>query len=210
MTRRTMPSRRTFLRLLALAPIARLAPRPRLVCYGDSITTGHGASTPAHAYAALVAAAMGYTLDNRGIDGSRIVEQLQIIAPVHPPDVALLLSGYNDMRNGTELAIYRARLVRAASRLTSAGATLYLGDCLRMTEAGYAAYAPSGNHGSEQIVADMNAIIRTMPARIVRASAAYDPMNVDSGLVHPNDEGHAQIAGAFLKAMRHRIYLPIG
>lgn len=201
-------SRRAFLQVCAAATLAlQLAPKPRLICFGDSVTAGAGASTPDHAYVARIAAQLGYTLDNRAIGGTVLAEQLTraiLPARIRPPDVALLLTGYNDMRAGTDLARYQAQLAQAVAHLTQDGARLYLGDCLRMTEAGYAAYGPMWAHGSDAAVAAINGAIH-----LVGASAAYDPANVVADLVHPNDLGHAQIAAAFVAAMRTHVYVPL-
>lgn len=177
-----------------------LAAPAHLICFGDSITAGAGASTPSKAFAALVARAMGLTLDNRAIGGTTLAEQLaRAILPTRiiPPNVALLLTGYNDMRRGTALEEYHVQLAHAVAHLTQDGAQLLLGDCLRMTKAGYAAYGPDFNHGSEARVSSFNGVIH-----LVGASAAYDPANVSTDLVHPNDAGHVQIARAFLTKPR--------
>lgn len=205
-------NRRTFLEVAAAAALAiKLAQTPRLICFGDSITEGRYSSTPALAYAALVASALGYALDNRAIGGTRIAEQLDqeiLITRVYPPDVALFLTGYNDMRFGTPLADFQASLAQACAWLTQDGATLYLGDCVRGNQAGYALYGPF-DKGSDVSVAQFNQIIHAQSgARHVFASAAFDPANSDPRLAHPNDAGHAQIAAAFLRAMRVRACLP--
>jgi lysophospholipase L1-like esterase len=43
---------------------------------------------------------------------------------------------------------------------------------------------------------------------LVDACAAYDPLN-SADHTHPNDTGHAQIARAFLVAMKRITYLPM-
>jgi lysophospholipase L1-like esterase len=199
-------NRRTFLQVAsasALAPLVRAT--PRLVCFGDSITVGQGASTPEHTYAAIVARTLGYTLDNRAIGATRIADQLAreiLITRVRPPDVALFLSGYNDMRHATPLADYQQMLAQAVAWLTQDGAALLLGDCVRGAQAGYGRYAPF-DQGSDAAVVAFNQVIHGFA--YVAASAAFDPINSSADLAHPNDRGHAQIASAFL----HRQYVPI-
>jgi len=206
-------NRRSFVQCAAAAALAlRCAPQPRLICFGDSITVGGYSSTPALAYVALVAAAMGYTLDNRAIGATRIAEQLTLEilpASVQPPNVALFLTGYNDMRHATPLADYRASLAQAVAWLTQDGATLFLGDCLRDTAEGYALFPPF-DQGSDVGVDAFNQIIHAqLGVRHVFASAAFDPANTIADHIHPNDAGHAQIARAFLAAMRPHVYLPL-
>src|SRR5688572_17128313 len=102
-----MITRRQFLAACAVAP---LAPRPRLVAFGDSITVGVGASSPERAYAAIVARHLGRTLDNRAIGATTLAQQLERAirpAALVPSDCVLFLTGYNDMRAGTPLDEYR-------------------------------------------------------------------------------------------------------
>lgn len=198
-------NRRQFLTLAAVAALP--APRPRLVAFGDSITEGIGTSSPDRAYAAIVARSLGYTLDNRAVGGSRIAEQAAHIraAALRSTDVVLWLTGYNDMRGGTPVAEYAAALAEALTLLRPA--TLIVGGCLPMTEAGYRAYGPRWSHGSDATAAAYRGVLRALwPA--ARAVEGYDPTN-NSDLVHPNDAGHAQIAAALLTGLNTRVLLPV-
>jgi acyl-CoA thioesterase-1 len=193
-------NRRSFLTLAAFAVLP--APRPRLVAFGDSITAGVGASSPDRAYAALVASALHRRLVNYAVGGSRIAEQVEHIkaAALLPGDTVLWLTGYNDMRAGTPIDEYRASLRGALAHLR--GYPLIVGGCLPMTEAGYRAYAPRWSHGSADTVAAYREALHALVPS-ARPVAGYDPAN-NADLVHPNDAGHAQIAGAMLM----RAYLP--
>jgi lysophospholipase L1-like esterase len=171
-----------------------------LICFGDSITRGAGASVPSTSYAAIVARALGLTLDNRAIGGTRLAQQP--IVPVKKGDVALLLTGFNDMRYGVNLVTYRTTLTHAIAVMGQYGATVLLGDCLRMRPAAYALYPPF-DRGSDAAVVAINAVIHAMTGvRHVAASAAFDPLNTIADQVHPNDAGHAQIAVAFVQGAR--------
>lgn len=194
--------RRTFLRACAALPLT--AYRLPLTAYGDSITAGWGASTPARSYAALVAAALGRALDTRAIGGSTIAQQLAALQPPGAGPV-ILLAGTNDMRAGTPLAEYRAALADMVARLPG----VWVAGPLSMTPAGYAAYGPAWSHGSDAAVAAYRAATAELAgARYV--PVAYDPANVDPDLVHPNDAGHQQIADAFLRALLPwRVSLPL-
>jgi acyl-CoA thioesterase-1 len=104
-------SRRRFLHSMAALL---MAPSPRLVAFGDSITVGLYASTGAQSYAGI-AHHIGATLDNRAVSGSIAVEHLaQIRAYVaQPADTVIYLTGFNDEWHGTDLEDYRATLRRA-------------------------------------------------------------------------------------------------
>jgi lysophospholipase L1-like esterase len=186
-----------FLLLTFLCPAP--APRPRLVVLGDSIGVGVGASDRARtSYAALLAAQLNLTLDNRAIGGSTI-DQQPIPTDLRAGDVVVWLSGYNDMRAGHDPAAYGARLRAAAAAIVAQGAVLYLAGCLSMTDAGYASYGPQWNRGSAALVEQYTAQIASVPG-VRHVALDYNPANVDSDLAHPNDAGHAQIAQSFLAA----------
>lgn len=183
--------RRTVLKLPALFALPASPPR-RLVAFGDSITAGVGT---AHPYAAIVAARLGYVLDNRAVAGTRATDHAAAIAAYHwqPGDRALWLTGYNDMRAGVAPLDYAAAL---RDGLRACPVPLLLGNCLRMRD--YTYPDPAWAQGSNEAVALYNGVIAAMAqvfknVRLVNACAAYNP----TGGVHPDDAGHWQIAGAF-------------
>ena len=191
---------------------ARAEEAPRLIAFGDSITSGYLA---AHPYAVQLAAARQRPLDNRAVAGSHAAEQRQAIADaaasITPDDWVVWLCGYNDMRAGTALAAFRADLDAALASLCGRSAWVWAGNCLRMTAEGY--QEAHGPYGSDARVAAVNAEIAgaclAAGARYVDASAAYDPRNVQADLVHPDDAGHREIAGAFARAMRVRQWVSV-
>lgn len=206
-------SRRSFLLAAAALPcvrrsgMVRLPVAPRLIAFGDSITFGDGGSAYANGWAWRVAAQLGIALDNRAVSGTGVAEHLAAIqaAPNVATDTILWLTGFNDQWRNTAPEDYRGSLRSALARIPGA----YIGNCLRQTEAAYAVMP--GHFGSIARVAQFNAIIaeevRAAGCVLVDASAAYDPTNCDDR-VHPNDAGHAQIARAFLAAMRRVVYVP--
>lgn len=91
------------------------------------------------------------------------------------------------------------------------GATLILGECLKMTDLGYSLGEPDWNHANDAVVSQYNIIINSMTkfrkdgldVRI--AHIEYDPyLHADSGGVHPSDIGHEVIAEDFLKELMIR------
>ena len=207
-------TRRAFCRAFVALPLLDSSPK-RLLCFGDSITAGAGASTPAAAYANLIGAALGRHVDNRAIGASRIAEQLHdAIRPavVDRNDVVLFLTGYNDVRAGTPLADYQQQLDAALTTLRATAALVAVGTCLRMTPAAYMAYGPQWNHGSDAAVTAYNASIATTAAAHgcrLATMEDYNPWNTTDDLVHPNDMGHRQIAQAMLAALQLRLILPL-
>ena len=201
--------RRTFLKLPLFLALS--APSPsRLVAFGDSITSGLGAAQP---YAPTLAGWLARALDNQAVAGSHIAEQRQVIegTALGADDWVVWLCGYNNMRAGTALAAFRADLDAALASLCGRSAWVWVGNCLRMTAEGY--QEAHGPYGSDARVAAVNAEIAgaclAAGARYVDASAAYDPRNVQADLVHPDDAGHREIAGAFARAMRVRQWVSV-
>jgi lysophospholipase L1-like esterase len=174
--------------------------------FGDSITQGAGASAPDASFIGRLSAVFG-PIDNRAGGGTRIVEQVAALEATNTSATSVLwLTGYNDMRAGTDLGAFRASLVHGLAVLRARGAPVYLGGCLPMTSEGYAAYGPTWNHGSDAAVAAINAVIvdaaRAGGAQVV-TFPGYDPQTMThADLVHPNDAGHQRIALAFAAAMR--------
>jgi len=179
-----------FLFLLILPPAV---PTPRLVVMGDSITVGRGASTPDRSWAAIVARDLGMPLTNVAISGSRVAEQP--IPAVTRGDTVIWLVGYNDMRAGTPITEFRATVAQGVTQMQQRGAQVVLVSGLRMSPAGYAAYAPQWNHGSDAQVARYAESVRDL-APFVDLQGI--PPSTTNDLVHPDNAGHAAIAAAIL------------
>ena len=204
--------------MLAATTVAQAFLRParaasgRLVAVGDSITYGLGASAPDRAYINQVAAAWGLPLTNCAVSGSHLAEiaaqaRAQLLTPA---DTVLALVGYNDMRAGTDLSTFRQQLDSMLADVCGRAGRVLIGNCLRMTPAGYAEI--HGSAGSDAAVYALNQQITAAcvaaGAQLVDACGRYDPAHVTSDLVHPDDAGHAQIAAAFVRP--YQAFLPIG
>lgn len=188
-----------------------------MAVFGDSISAGYGASSPDHAYANILGSILNYGVDNRAVGGSIIAQQLrdQILPYTQPVELAVFLTGYNDMRTTTPIATYANLLEQALAHLVTKAGKILIGNCLFMTPAGYAAYGPQWNHGSDQRVAEMNQVIAqlcgTYRCSLADLSQSYQPaIHTSADLVHPNDTGHAVIAEAFEAAFnRSTLWLPL-
>lgn len=211
-----MHRRRVFRFALTAAACGLLRPvfaaDRRLVAFGDSITYGLGASAPDRAYIAQVAAAWGLPLANCAVSGSHLAEIAACAAatPLTPADTVVALVGYNDMRAGTPLATFRAQLDGMLADVCGRAGRVRIGNCLRMTQAGY--HEAHGSAGSDAAVYACNqqiaAACAAAGAQLVDACGRYDPAHVTADLVHPNDAGHAQIAAAFVRP--YQVFLPMG
>ena len=176
--------------ILALLVFPTPDPAPlRLVVMGDSITVGLGASAPDRSWAAIVAQQTRRRLVNVAIGGSRVAEQP--IPSVGPGDLVIWLVGYNDARAGTNIQDFAATVTQGRTALPG----VIVASGLRMTSAGYAAYGPIWNHGSEQATAAYAAAIHPD----IDLSGVEPTPTVD--LVHPNDAQHAAIAQTILAGL---------
>lgn len=172
---------------------------PALATFGDSITAA------SDSYAEHVARAWGMQLDNRAVGGTRIAEQRQAAEAWEGGGVAVLVTGYNDMRAGADPETFRADLRATIAALRTKAARVLVAGCLPMTAAGYAAYGPQWSHGSDAAVARLSAIIRE-EAGADYVPIWYDPRNVQPDLVHPSEVGQAQIARAFVQP--YHVFVP--
>ncbi|MHB2205260.1 SGNH/GDSL hydrolase family protein [Methylobacterium sp. CM6257] len=110
----------------------------RIVAFGSSSTEGIGASSPAAAYPARLAAALKQaqpqsadriTVINRGIGGEAVDDMLgrldrDVIAP--RPDLVIWQTGSNDPLRGVSLDHFRAATIAAVQRIREAGVDVVL------------------------------------------------------------------------------------
>jgi lysophospholipase L1-like esterase len=110
----------------------------RIVAFGSSSTEGIGASSPAAAYPARLAAALKQaqpqsadriTVINRGIGGEAVDDMLgrldrDVIAP--RPDLVIWQTGSNDPLRGVSLDHFRAATIAAVQRIQEAGIDVVL------------------------------------------------------------------------------------
>lgn len=170
------------------------AEAPTLAAFGDSITVGNLASTESQTYAHLTADALGLALDNRAVSGTVVADQLETIRAYDGPAVtAIWLVCANDLTSGTTAADFGATVQAGVDVLTARGMTVYLnGACLPYPWADTTAYDA--------------ALAQITGARLVDVRTGFDAAAMLADKKHPNDAGHAFLAGAFERAMARVIY----
>jgi acyl-CoA thioesterase I len=117
-----------FLPALVAAPNA----EPVIVCFGDSLTAGHGAE-PGHAYPDYLQQLLNsrgyhYQVVNKGISGDTTkdgVARLKDVLAAHPA-IAVVEFGGNDGLRGLPITATRANFDQMVSSLQSAGVKVAL------------------------------------------------------------------------------------
>jgi len=184
----------------------------RVTAYGHSWIDGDGASDPARCLVEVAAGQLGLPADNRGVGGSLSTATAELVRarPPGPSSVFVLMTGLNDARlHGPSPAARDAyatalEVILTTFRAVSPDAVViaveqpYLGN--------YSLHAPH-NQGSDAILDAYNATLRQVAAGRSRTSVAtvagWDRRSMLSDdTVHPNDAGHAQMAGAVVRAVR--------
>jgi len=183
------------------------------VAFGDSVTGGAGVSFE-ESFIGRLSARIG-VIDNRWISGSLVSEQVARIAQYSWANTVIWLTGYTDMRAGTDIKSYTTSLRAGVAMCHRWAQRVVIGTCLRMTPVGYA--IPPRSYGSNARVEQFNAAIQTVAAEfpgtlVAEIGLDYDPDN-NYDLIHPNADGHRQIYNAFWRVIadaswRNIIYLP--
>jgi acyl-CoA thioesterase I len=107
-------------------------PRPRIVCFGDSLTAGYGAdagqSYPDYLQARLDKLSYGYRVVNAGVSGNTTKDGVERIARVigMKPALVVVEFGGNDGLRGLRIADTRANLDKIVSALTASGTKVVL------------------------------------------------------------------------------------
>lgn len=102
--------------------------RGPIVCLGDSLTAGVGA-TPEEAYPALLARALGLPVINAGVPGDTsgdALRRLEADVLAHHPEAVILLIGGNDLLRRAPRDVFERNLHEMLARLRAAGIPVLL------------------------------------------------------------------------------------
>ena len=201
-----MYARRTA--LVAIASLLLLGPlfaaeRPVLVCFGDSITAGHGIS-PDEAYPAqlqkkLDLAGYRYQVVNRGTSGATTkdaVASLPYILKLKPA-VVIVEFGGNDGLRGLPVEQTRANLDRIVAALEAAHIkTLVAGITLPPD------YGPEYVRAFEQIFPTVATAHHAALVPMLYKGLAGVPGTIQRDGIHPTAKGSAIIADTLIPALK--------
>lgn len=161
------------------------SPGQTIVCLGDSITSGVGA-TPETAYPSLLTSRLGTEVINHGVPGDTAEEGLARVDDVLAEDPWLVIVelGGNDILNRVPPERTEAALRRIVERLLAANVAVVLIE-LEVPFAGRYAeiYSRIGDEHDVPVIDDVLGEILT------DASLKADP-------IHPNSRGHEVLAAA--------------
>ncbi len=181
-----------------------------LVAYGHSWVGGAGASSSSCSFLELAARRLGCTAVNLGLGGSLSTDTADLLSrsPAPPARLYLVMTGLNDARlhGGSSVALhsYGGALETIFTSLEAAKPAARVVAVEQPDLVNYSLHAPH-DRGSHQILAAYNDQLRTVARRHRRVDvgtvAGWDAATMlDDDTVHPNDAGHAELAGAVVRA----------
>jgi acyl-CoA thioesterase-1 len=191
-----------FILLLLTSPLL-AAERPVLVCFGDSITAGHGLDQaeayPAHLQKKLDAAGYQYNVVNRGTSGATTkdaIASLPYILRLHPA-VVIVEFGGNDGLRGLPPGQTRANLDRILTELQGANVKILLAGITLPPS-----YGPDYIRAFEQIFPELAAQHHIALVPMLYKDLVHVPGTIQNDGIHPTAKGSAIIAGTLLPALK--------
>lgn len=177
--------------------------RPGIVCYGDSITHGAGATPNAGmSYPDQLAQILDTPVLNLGVNGDRIPNRIMAIASLQGVDIVLFLMGINDILTGSVKSVseYAAKVDPIVKGLAAQKLRVLVGTL--PPAGGYKQF--DENPDLEKLRQEINGWIRTSSGAdnvIDFDEALADPAapskmkdEFQSDWLHPSDQGYKKMA----------------
>lgn len=191
--------------ILLLVPVfpAWGAEPPILVCFGDSITAGHGLQ-PGQAYPEalqkqLDAAGYHYKVVNQGTSGATTkdaVETLPAVLRLHPSLVVVEFGG-NDGLRGIPPAQTRRNLDEVLTGLENAHVKVLLAGITLPPN-----YGPDYIHAFEAMFRELAAKHHTAFVPMIYKDLVHVPGTIQGDGIHPTAKGSQIIAGTLMPALK--------
>jgi lysophospholipase L1-like esterase len=163
-----------------------------IICFGDSLTSGTGASAGMD-YPSQLARMLGKPVINKGIPGDTTTSALRRLdrdVLSQNPDIVLITLGGNDLKNGVSKNIAFRNLEYIVKTIQGRGAKVIIGGLkFPGRDRGY------GREYNELAKESGATLIPDIFAGIV------DNLDLMSDPIHPNDAGYRIIAQRFHKAL---------
>lgn len=197
--------RRIFVALFPLLfalPLA-AAPRPVLVCFGDSITAGNGLTLdkayPADLQQKLDAEGYHYKVINDGTSGATTkdaIASLPEVLRLHP-SVVIVEFGGNDGLRGLPLTQTRDNLDQILSTLQSAHVKVLLAGITLPPD-----YGPDYIHSFQQMFRSLAAKHHVAFVPMLYVNLIHVPGTIQSDGIHPTAKGAEIIAETLMPALK--------
>jgi acyl-CoA thioesterase-1 len=198
--------RRSLVSLLLLILAAPLvaAPRPLLVCFGDSITAGYGLANSQQAYPAALQRDLDhlgyhYTVINRGTSGATTKDAVASVASILDlrPAIVIVEFGGNDGLRGLPLDQTRRNLDAVITTLQRAHIKVLVAGITLPPN-----YGPDYIRQFDQIFRDLAATHRTALVPMIYKDLVNVSATIQPDGIHPTAKGAEIIAYTLLPALK--------
>lgn len=188
---------------LLLAGPLRAADRPVLICYGDSITAGHGLpdgqAYPDYLQKLLDARGYHYKVVNQGTSGATTKDALgglPYVLRLHP-DVVIVEFGGNDGLRGLPVAETRNNLDQVLTGLERAHVKIMLAGITLPPD-----YGPDYIKSFDQIFRDLAARHHVALVPMLYKDLVHVPGTIQDDGIHPTAKGSAIIADTLYPVLK--------
>jgi acyl-CoA thioesterase-1 len=196
-----------FLPILGTATLCAAEPpgtdRPVLVCYGDSITAGHGLAYgrayPDFLQKRLDAEGYRYKVINQGTSGATTKDALAglpFILRLHPA-VAIVEFGGNDGLRGVPVEESRSNLDQLLTALENAHVKILLAGITLPPD-----YGPDYIRSFDQMFRDLAARHHVAFVPMLYVNLVHVPGTIQDDGIHPTAKGSAIIADTLLSVLK--------
>ncbi len=166
-----------------------------IICFGDSLTSGFGASDKMD-YPAQLSRLLGRTVINAGVAGDttrRALQRLEQDVLSQSPRIVLITLGGNDLKNRIPRETAFGNLRQIVQTIQNAGALVILGGIdLPLFGRGF-------GEGYKAVAGETGAIL--IPDIL---EGIFGNRRLMSDPIHPNDDGYALMARRFYDAIPAR------
>lgn len=163
-----------------------------IICFGDSLTSGFGASAGKD-YPAQLSQLLGRPVINAGATGdttARALQRLEKDVLSRSPRIVLITLGGNDLKNRIPRKTAFENLKQIVAAIQKAGALVIVGGIdLPVFGRGF-------GKGYESVATETGAIL--IPNIL---EGIFGNRGLMSDPIHPNDDGYAKMAGRFYAAI---------
>lgn len=181
-------------RLFYLSPgIKNIKPSgENIICFGDSLTSGYGASDGMD-YPSQLSRLLGVPVINAGIAGDTTAGALERLSGdvlSRSPRIVMITLGGNDLKNRIPLKVAFGNLKKIVAAIQNQGALVIIGGL------NIPVYGSGFGDGYKEVASETGA---TLIPNVL--DGIMDNRKLMSDLIHPNDTGYGLMAKRFYEAI---------